>query len=671
MRPPLSYIPLLPATTGVVVGILAAYAGLEAWWSAGLFTGGTALLCIKSFRHIGVLLLAAALAMVDTVAQLPPQIQELSLPDEAVGYDATVDDVTRNESGQHLTITTRDSAGVRFKAVITVPSLIPEINPGDRIDITAKFTAPRRDDSPDSPDYAAILMKRGITATAFVRPGDIHVTSTDNSLLWRIKRLRPVMGNLLKRSSLDRRSCEFLTATLTGDDSLMPEESRATFTASGLAHILALSGLHVGILSVVVGIALLPLYLARKRNAMTASLIVILWLYAIVTGLSPSVTRAVIMATTLGIGYILQRRYVSMNALLLAALIILTFDPLQLFNVGFQLSFASVAAILLFTPLLNPVSPRQRLLYYITSLVVVSIAATIGSGVIATYYFHTFPFCFVIANTPVLLMLPLIMGAGVLLIVCEAAGYDPVWLCSAIDAMYNAIFAFARMVSNLPHSAVSGIYFSGWVMIPYFITAGALAWSLWRRKAAGWCAAAAGVVAIIITLNVTQRKFPASEHFIARDSYATDIIYRNGTEAWLITTAGERNALSRLENSRNRHRDFLAMRGVDSLRLAPASITVNGMSRHDAVVEIDGIRYALINADSLLNRDYCHVDYAIVCRGFRGNVLDAHRRLKPDSIMLSADLHVRRHDRYLDSLQRYDIPHRSLRQSTLHHIKRK
>ena len=60
------------------------------------------------------------------------------------------------------------------------------------------------------------------------------------------------------------------------------------------------------------------------------------------------------MATTLGIGYILQRRYVSMNALLLAALIILAFDPLQLFNVGFQLSFASVAAILLFTPLLNP-----------------------------------------------------------------------------------------------------------------------------------------------------------------------------------------------------------------------------------------------------------------------------------------------------------------------------
>ena len=172
-------------------------------------------------------------------------------------------------------------------------------------------------------------------------------------------------------------------------------------------------------------------------------------------------------------------------------------------------------------------------------------------------------------------------------------------------------------------------------------------------------------------MNVTQRKFPASEHFIARDSYATDIIYRNGTEAWLITTAGERNASSRLENSRNRHRDFLAMRGVDSLQLAPASITVAGMSRHDAVVDVDGIRYALINADSLLNRDYSHVDYAIVCRGFRGNVLDAHRRLKPDSIMLSADLHVRRHDRYLDSLQRYDIPHRSLRQSTLHHIKRK
>ena len=155
MRPPLSYIPLLPATTGVVVGILVAYYGLPAWWIAALLVGGITLLCIRGLRPIGGLLLAAALAMGDMLMQSPPQIQELSLPDDAGVYTATVDDVTCNESGQHLNITTHDSAGVRFKAVITVPSLIPEINPGDRIDITANFTAPRRDDSPDSPDYAA------------------------------------------------------------------------------------------------------------------------------------------------------------------------------------------------------------------------------------------------------------------------------------------------------------------------------------------------------------------------------------------------------------------------------------------------------------------------------------------------------------------------------------
>ncbi|WP_303439856.1 hypothetical protein, partial [uncultured Muribaculum sp.] len=154
MRPPLSYIPLLPATTGVVVGILAAYYGLPAWWIAALLVGGITLLCIRGLRPIGGLLLAAALAMGDMLMQSPPQIQELSLPDDAGVYTATVDDVTCNESGQHLNITTRDSAGVRFKAVITVPSLIPEINPGDNVELTAKFTAPRRDDSPDSPDYA-------------------------------------------------------------------------------------------------------------------------------------------------------------------------------------------------------------------------------------------------------------------------------------------------------------------------------------------------------------------------------------------------------------------------------------------------------------------------------------------------------------------------------------
>ena len=216
----------------------------------------------------------------------------------------------------------------------------------------------------------------------------------------------------------------FYIATITGDDSFLTDDSREEYSRSGLAHILALSGLHVAIIATVIAALLFPLHLMRQRKLRYIITIVILWIYAIVTGLSPSVTRAVVMTSMFLIALMIERRNSSLNALCFAALVILLFSPMSLYSIGFQLSFCAVASILIFANRMNPISPRHKIAYHFTSLITVSISAMIGTGLISAYYFHTFPVYFLLSNIIVLLILPFVLGGGILLTLLLAFGID-------------------------------------------------------------------------------------------------------------------------------------------------------------------------------------------------------------------------------------------------------
>lgn len=210
----------------------------------------------------------------------------------------------------------------------------------------------------------------------------------------------------------------------------------------------------------------------------------VLWLYAVFTGLSPSVTRAVVMATAVSGGLILQRRYFGFNGLLVALCVIVIASPRQLYQPGFQMSFLSVASILAIAPLINRLNQKNRVTFYLASMAGVSVAATIGTGIVSAYYFHTFPLYFLIANIPVLMILPFLMGGGILLMLLEAAGLDPVWLCIIIDTLYHAIHAYAGLIATLPGATIDNLYFPAWLAIPYYLTVVTLIAAIYLRRRA-------------------------------------------------------------------------------------------------------------------------------------------------------------------------------------------
>lgn len=604
MRPPLSYIPLLPVLLFVVSAILVA-------------------------RYI-----------------IPDRLPELH--DESRSYSGLVEEVTQSNSGQHMKVSVKDLHPYRLR--ITVPSLSKKFLPGDSVTFHSKLTEPQVYDRYCN-NLKDNLLRYNIYAQSFVIPDSISVTGSNKSIYWKIKRLQPELARLIKEAPLSSDAVEFLCAALLGDDSLITDRTRTIFSGAGVAHILALSGLHVGIIALLISIVLFPLYLLRLRKVLIMAIILLLWVYAILTGLSSSVTRAVIMSTTVGIGIVLQRRNFSLNAMLLAAIIILIADPDALFQVGFQLSFCSVTCILLAVPIIDRL-PLSGIPRYIASLILVTVAATAGSGLIAAYYFHSFPVFFIFANIPVLMLLPVLMGAGILVVIAQLCSCSPSWLYRFTDVIYNLIYEYVGTVTTLPHATVNNIFFSAWVFIPYVLFIGLLFAAIhYRNKKASYSAIGFCAATVIMAL-ISAPPLNAEEYFIVHSFRDTTILYRQHNKITLYTTAQPRNAVNIKEKVTANYSEYIMRHNVDS---------IDTQSPGDGIVSLKDCRILLLHTNDTTTHDSGDISHVVICRGFSGNPLQVKKRFPASRIILSRDLHPRRHNRYIDSLNKYDIPFHSLR----------
>lgn len=559
-------------------------------------------------------------------------------------YTATVIQSCESETSRHLTVDI-DKLG---KCRLSLPTVFPEIEPGDIVTFTASLTPPEnRHDLPDEWDMETFMRRQGIVATAYIKPENIAVTGYGSNPIWYIRQQQAHIRSLLGKSGLSDSTTAFLIATITGDDSLLHPDTRQDYTTAGLAHILALSGLHVGIIALIINIVLFPLLILRQRNIRIIITITLLWGYALMTGLSPTVTRAVIMVTLYLIGRMLQRRHSSINALCFAAIVIILFSPLSIYSVGFQLTFSAVAAILLFTPYLNPVSPRHRIIHFLMSTVSVSIAAMLGTGLIAAYHFHSFPLYFLIGNILVTLLLPILIGGGVLLSIIETSGYDPQWLCSSLDYTHFLIEWIVNFANSIPGASVTNIYFPAWLMIPCYISIALLLCTLIYRRASYAVATAIFLVATVILFNNSCPDYPRYEYFIPRDTYHTNIIVRDSTSMYLFTTAPESEYEAVIERTKNRYRDYMGRRSVSDVTLVTDTFDSHIVTRRGRHIAIGNQHFVIVDSDNDTLPTSVSPDYALVCRGFRGDIISISRNIQPDTLLLSSDLHPSRARNYM------------------------
>lgn len=533
---------------------------------------------------------------------------------------------------------------VPVRTLLILPSFSPSAGRGDRIIAAMTPEIPSFvGHVPLETDYPAILRRKGVRLTSVIRPEDVLSVEKSPALRPRIAALRSEAEALIMTSTLGVPAKEFLVTTLTGDASFLTSERREDFTRAGLAHILALSGLHVGIIAGLLMALLYPLGILRHgRNIARAVTILAIWVFAFMTGLSASVVRAAVMITIVLAAPILRRGSNSLNSLLAAAMIIMVFNPSAVLTISFQLSFAAVAGIIVFSEYLNPVDRSRRLLHTVCSFMAASVAAMLATGLISMFHFHRFPLLFLLGNLAVCPFLPVLIGGGMVMVVMRAAGFEGGFLGRLLDHAYWLVDSATSLAAGT-EAEITGI-----IVPPAALAAGLGAVALlavWlRKRRPAWLAACGVAMAGALAMIFLTTPPSQPEVFIAPSTYRTDILIRHGDRVVLSTTAPAPEHPAIEASSRVRYADYLLDRGVRELSVSDSCVSPAAVLR-SGILSVRGVNYAIIShvRPQCLAGAHC----LVICRGFTGSLSDLLKESNAPCVLLSADLHPRRHDRYL------------------------
>lgn len=269
-------------------------------------------------------------------------------------------------------------------------------------------------------DYKGFLANQNIYSQAYVTSTQWEFIGHKNSIFSHCMKLRTNALNKLKDLGLTEKNHQLIAALAFGDKSLLDEDTKGNFQTAGAMHILAVSGLHVGIIN---GILFFIFGFIRKRKFLWIKItccIVGIWAYACITGMSPSVQRASIMCSMISISLLLKRNTSTYNSLASAAFFSLLISPNDLFSVSFQLSYAAVLSIVYFGKFIQKVFvPTTPIGEYLWGIIAVSISVQIGTTPLTLFYFGTIPTYSLLTNIVVIpLSFVILIGVVISLSIC-------------------------------------------------------------------------------------------------------------------------------------------------------------------------------------------------------------------------------------------------------------
>ncbi len=409
--------------------------------------------------------------------------------------------------------------------------------PGDTLFFQALLLPLPEPPSPGEFDYGAYLKDQGIQGRFYLKQED-ECGLSKGGLSWSRMRfgLRNYVRNCIENGLKTDEGKALALALLAGDRSGFDPNEKADFSKAGAMHLLAVSGMHVGILYLL--IQYLFHFLPRKKKVILS--IVLIWIFALVTGLGPSVLRSALMFSFIGVAELIERRGAGLFGMVLAGILLLVFNPELLFHAGFQLSFLAVFGILWVYPKLeNLYMPKRKIFRVLYSLILVSMVAQLATLPVSLYYFHQFPVYFLLTN---LLLLPMVsiwlyLGFPALCLVLLFPSHD--WLWVPLDGLSVWVLDLTQFIANLPKGQIENIYLEGsmvWALYGFILFT--LLW-VFHRRWAFWGVALSLV--LIFTLGLERS-------FKVRSSYGVHrvgtfeqeaLLVQKGDSAWCIGDPGK------------------------------------------------------------------------------------------------------------------------------------
>lgn len=381
-------------------------------------------------------------------------------------------------------------------------------------------------------DYGKYLERKQMYGQLSVRYSDIIRSSKNSSgpRVWS-SRFRESVQDSLHAQSFSTKQLAIIEALVLGQKQGIDKEISSQYAAAGMMHILAVSGLHVGIILLILRFMFRPMTSRKLRWLKSLLIICLIWSFAFVTGLSPSVLRAATMFSFLEFGEAIGGKRKTQDAVLASALFLLLYDPLLIYQVGFQLSYLAVMAILWIQPWLASFwEPANYILRKVRDAASVTIAAQLGVMPLSLFYFHQFPGLFIISNVLIIPFLGIILGGGILVSLLAFVGMLPEWLIISYGSIINAMNGYIGWVAGQEAFIAKHISISPLLMMLFYVFLISLFAFLmkfsWRR----FIIVSLSVLMVTGVLLFEKRSPPSSQLAILNKSRSTIVTQWNGNE---------------------------------------------------------------------------------------------------------------------------------------------
>ncbi len=347
----------------------------------------------------------------------------------------------------------------------------------------------RSEGNPGGFNYKKFAADRGLFYSVFIEPADFLLPDsgyTTPILPWHIRARDFLLQNIRKYIPYDK-CAGVAAALLCGYRGDMDKALVQQYAATGVAHIIAISGLHLGLIMQALTLIFNRIKPIRNRTRLTSAVIIILlWAFTLITGASPSVLRSALMFSVLLLGKVIGREGNSWNSLAASGFILLVGNPNLLFDVGFQLSYSAMLSIFMFSrPIAIWFEPESRVGQYVWTLISATIAAQVLTLPFVVYYFHQFPVYFILSNLIAVFLSTIALYVTVVLAVL-------VWFIPPVAIITGILVSYIIKIMNksvaiiysLPFSRIEHLYLSlseaVWLMAIIFLLS---AWLLLKSRA--------------------------------------------------------------------------------------------------------------------------------------------------------------------------------------------
>lgn len=380
---------------------------------------------------------------------------------------------------------------------------------GDVLLLNGTFNPISANGNPKEFDYARYLRIHGIYHQTYLKTTQWMKVGNDATPFYStVYAFRALLTKTLEGAALSPSSLMVAKALLLGKKESLDRDTLRTFSSAGAMHVLAVSGLHVGIIMLLFSAIFAPVKRVKNGKSLFVILILlIIWSYAFVTGMSSSVMRATVMFSFVIVGRELERDTTIYQSILVSAFLLIVAEPFVIFQVGFQLSYLAVLGIVFLQPkIYNLMYSKYFLVDKLWQITAVSIAAQISTFPLGLYYFHQFPNFFFISNLIVIPTAFAILLVGIFYFFVAWLPFVEWCVAEVLNGLIVLLNTGVKWIENLPYSIYWGVSIHWFEVIWLYITLLLLSFAFMLRKKKLLFMGITGTL-LILLFNVAEQQW--------------------------------------------------------------------------------------------------------------------------------------------------------------------